>query len=179
MSKPLAQAENRHRQPVAFAVLAALSLVLLLPAVPARRARSTRIMPVITKPRSSSSTMPLSCSCSASVTPMLPKASMRWSASIPIRSGRAARCLCRPSPTTRPTNMMMRSMRSDRFLALHPGSRDAPYAYYLKAICYYEQISDVGRDQEKHAAGAECACRRSCGVTPRASMRAMRGSRSI
>jgi outer membrane protein assembly factor BamD len=36
----------------------------------------------------------------------------------------------------------------DRFISLHPGSEEAPYAYYLKAICYYEQISDVGRDQE-------------------------------
>jgi len=37
---------------------------------------------------------------------------------------------------------------AQRFIALHPGNRDAPYAYYLIAICYYEQISDVGRDQE-------------------------------
>ncbi len=36
----------------------------------------------------------------------------------------------------------------DRFLQLHPSHRDAPYAYYLKALCYYEQISDVGRDQK-------------------------------
>ncbi|HEY5597659.1 MAG TPA: outer membrane protein assembly factor BamD [Kiloniellales bacterium] len=36
----------------------------------------------------------------------------------------------------------------DRFIQLHPGSRDASYAYYLKAISYYEQISDVGRDQK-------------------------------
>lgn len=36
----------------------------------------------------------------------------------------------------------------DRFIQLHPGNRDAPYAYYLKAVSYYEQISDVGRDQE-------------------------------
>jgi outer membrane protein assembly factor BamD len=36
----------------------------------------------------------------------------------------------------------------DRFIQLHPGNRDAPYAYYLKALCYYEQIEDVGRDQE-------------------------------
>lgn len=36
----------------------------------------------------------------------------------------------------------------DRFLQLHPGNKDAPYAYYLKAICYYEQITDVGRDQK-------------------------------
>jgi outer membrane protein assembly factor BamD len=34
-----------------------------------------------------------------------------------------------------------------RFLELHPGNRDAPYAYYLIAMCYYEQISDVRRDQ--------------------------------
>ena len=36
----------------------------------------------------------------------------------------------------------------DRFIELHPGNRDAPYAYYLKALSYYEQISDVGRDQK-------------------------------
>jgi outer membrane protein assembly factor BamD len=34
-----------------------------------------------------------------------------------------------------------------RFLQLHPGNRDAPYAYYLVALNYYEQISDVTRDQ--------------------------------
>jgi outer membrane protein assembly factor BamD len=36
----------------------------------------------------------------------------------------------------------------DRFIQLHPSHRDAPYAYYLKALSYYEQISDVGRDQK-------------------------------
>ncbi|MGD1876006.1 MAG: outer membrane protein assembly factor BamD [Kiloniellaceae bacterium] len=36
----------------------------------------------------------------------------------------------------------------DRFIELHPGSPDVVYAYYLKAICYYEQISDVRRDQK-------------------------------
>jgi outer membrane protein assembly factor BamD len=35
----------------------------------------------------------------------------------------------------------------DRFIQLHPGNRDAPYAYYLKALNFYEQIADVGRDQ--------------------------------
>src|SRR5882672_9110353 len=35
----------------------------------------------------------------------------------------------------------------DRFIQLHPCHRDIPYAYYLKGLCYYEQISDVGRDQ--------------------------------
>jgi outer membrane protein assembly factor BamD len=34
-----------------------------------------------------------------------------------------------------------------RFIQLHPGNRDAPYAYYLIAISFYEQISDVPRDQ--------------------------------
>lgn len=36
----------------------------------------------------------------------------------------------------------------DHFIDLHPGHRSAPYAYYLKALCYYEQITDVGRDQK-------------------------------
>ena len=35
----------------------------------------------------------------------------------------------------------------DRFIQLHPGHRDIAYAYYLKGLCYYEQIADVGRDQ--------------------------------
>lgn len=35
----------------------------------------------------------------------------------------------------------------ERFLKLHPGSESAPYGYYMIALCYYEQISDVGRDQ--------------------------------
>ena len=36
---------------------------------------------------------------------------------------------------------------SRRFLSIHPGNRDAPYAYYLIALNYYEQITDVTRDQ--------------------------------
>ena len=36
----------------------------------------------------------------------------------------------------------------DRFIQLHPGNQDIEYAYYLKAISYYEQISDVARDQK-------------------------------
>ncbi|OJX71759.1 outer membrane protein assembly factor BamD [Magnetospirillum sp. 64-120] len=36
----------------------------------------------------------------------------------------------------------------DRFIQLHPGNKDAPYAYYLKGLCYYEQITDVARDQK-------------------------------
>jgi len=37
---------------------------------------------------------------------------------------------------------------SQRFLSIHPGNKDAPYAYYLIALSYYEQISDVNRDQK-------------------------------
>ncbi len=38
----------------------------------------------------------------------------------------------------------------DRFIQLHPGNQDYfAYAHYLRAISYYEQISDVGRDQSK------------------------------
>lgn len=36
---------------------------------------------------------------------------------------------------------------AQRFISLHPGSDSTPYAYYLIAICHYEQIFDVGRDQ--------------------------------
>jgi outer membrane protein assembly factor BamD len=35
----------------------------------------------------------------------------------------------------------------DRYIDLHPADRDIAYAYYLRALCYYEQISDVERDQ--------------------------------
>ncbi len=35
----------------------------------------------------------------------------------------------------------------DRFIELHPGSESIDYAYYLKALAYYEQITDVARDQ--------------------------------
>jgi outer membrane protein assembly factor BamD len=36
---------------------------------------------------------------------------------------------------------------ADRFIQLYPGSPNAAYAFYLKSICYFEQIMDVGRDQ--------------------------------
>ncbi|MGR4001461.1 MAG: outer membrane protein assembly factor BamD [Alphaproteobacteria bacterium] len=35
-----------------------------------------------------------------------------------------------------------------RFIDLHPGNVQIDYAYYLRSICYYEQISDIERDQE-------------------------------
>lgn len=35
----------------------------------------------------------------------------------------------------------------NRFIELHPENDEAAYAYYLKALCYYEQINGVARDQ--------------------------------
>lgn len=37
---------------------------------------------------------------------------------------------------------------AQRFLSIHPGNKDAPYAQYLIAVDYYEQIQDVTRDQK-------------------------------
>ena len=37
---------------------------------------------------------------------------------------------------------------AQRFLSIHPGNRDAAYAYYLVALSYYEQVTDVTRDQK-------------------------------
>ena len=39
-------------------------------------------------------------------------------------------------------------LSAQRFLSLHPGSREAPYAYYMIAVSYYEQIEGVERDQK-------------------------------
>ena len=36
----------------------------------------------------------------------------------------------------------------DRFIQLHPAHRDIAYAYYLRALSYYEQIADIQRDQK-------------------------------
>jgi outer membrane protein assembly factor BamD len=36
---------------------------------------------------------------------------------------------------------------AQRFITIHPGNKEAPYAYYLIAMSYYEQIEDVARDQ--------------------------------
>ena len=36
---------------------------------------------------------------------------------------------------------------AQRFLTIHPGSSGAPYAHYLIAMSYYNQIADVTRDQ--------------------------------
>ena len=36
---------------------------------------------------------------------------------------------------------------AQRFLTIHPGNKEAPYASYLMAMSYYQQIEDVSRDQ--------------------------------
>ena len=36
---------------------------------------------------------------------------------------------------------------ADRFISLYPGNPSTVYAFYLKAVCYFEEINDVGRDQ--------------------------------
>ncbi|MEJ0063074.1 MAG: outer membrane protein assembly factor BamD [Alphaproteobacteria bacterium] len=35
----------------------------------------------------------------------------------------------------------------DRFIQLHPGNPQIDYAYYLRALDYYERVADVARDQ--------------------------------
>ena len=36
----------------------------------------------------------------------------------------------------------------ERFVKLHPNNENTPYAYYLRALTFYDQIVDVGRDQK-------------------------------
>ncbi|MDE2516790.1 MAG: outer membrane protein assembly factor BamD [Rhodospirillales bacterium] len=36
----------------------------------------------------------------------------------------------------------------NRYIQLHPTASDIAYAYYLRALCYYEQIGDIQRDQK-------------------------------
>jgi outer membrane protein assembly factor BamD len=38
---------------------------------------------------------------------------------------------------------------AQRFIALHPGHKDTPYAYYLVGLSEYDQIRDVRRDQSQ------------------------------
>ena len=35
----------------------------------------------------------------------------------------------------------------DQFIQLHPGNNEIAYAYYLRALSFYERIGDVRRDQ--------------------------------
>ncbi|MBR2299454.1 MAG: outer membrane protein assembly factor BamD [Alphaproteobacteria bacterium] len=38
-------------------------------------------------------------------------------------------------------------MALERFIKYHPGNKDIAYAYYLRGICYYDQINDAKKDQ--------------------------------
>ena len=38
-------------------------------------------------------------------------------------------------------------LAAQRYLALHPGNKNASYARYMLGLSYYEQIADVSRDQ--------------------------------
>ena len=52
---------------------------------------------------------------------------------------------------------------AQRFIALHPGNPNVGYAYYLVALSFYEQITDVARDQrvtERALRGLEEVVRR-------------------
>jgi outer membrane protein assembly factor BamD len=44
---------------------------------------------------------------------------------------------------------------SRRFLTIHPGNAEAPYAQYLVAMSYYQQIADVARDQSTTQSAAD------------------------
>lgn len=39
-------------------------------------------------------------------------------------------------------------MALDHYIELHPSEENIAYAWYLKSLCYYEQITDVRRDQQ-------------------------------
>jgi outer membrane protein assembly factor BamD len=42
---------------------------------------------------------------------------------------------------------------AQRFLTIHPGNKDAPYASYLVAMSYYQQIEDaiaIRRSASRH-----------------------------
>lgn len=43
----------------------------------------------------------------------------------------------------------------DRFLRLNPAHRDVPYAHYLKALCFFEDVRDTKRDPGPTAAAFE------------------------
>lgn len=52
---------------------------------------------------------------------------------------------------------------AQRFIALHPGNPNVGYAYYIVALSFYEQITDVARDQrvtERALRGLEEVVRR-------------------
>lgn len=43
----------------------------------------------------------------------------------------------------------------ERFIRYHPGNQDIAYAYYMKGLCYYDQIVGAEKDQENTAKAEE------------------------
>lgn len=43
----------------------------------------------------------------------------------------------------------------DRFIRYHPGNKDIAYAYYMKGLCYYDQIVGAEKDQDNTAKAME------------------------
>ena len=39
----------------------------------------------------------------------------------------------------------------ERFIRYHPGNKDIAYAYYMKGLCYYDQIVSAEKDQDNTA----------------------------
>ena len=64
---------------------------------------------------------------------------------------------------------------AQRFLSIHPGNKDAPYAYYLISLDYYEQITDVTRDQKITQQAMDALGELIPPLFPTRAMRSMRG----
>lgn len=47
------------------------------------------------------------------------------------------------------------SLAAERFIRLHPGHKDLPYLYYIRGLAFYQNISDVNRDQGATRKAAE------------------------
>lgn len=43
----------------------------------------------------------------------------------------------------------------ERFIRYHPGNKDIAYAYYMKGLCYYDQIVGAEKDQDNTAKALE------------------------
>jgi len=44
-------------------------------------------------------------------------------------------------------NVDQATLAAERFIRLHPGHKNLPYLFYLRGLAYYQNISDVARDQ--------------------------------
>lgn len=53
----------------------------------------------------------------------------------------------------------------DRYIGLYPGTEEAAYAHYLKAMCFYERIGEVNRDPS-FALQAQASFRQLIGFFP-------------